>query len=276
MDAVNSGGGPRGPGGKLPGDTRTRILAAALEMFAERGVASATTAQIARHAGVAEKTLFAHFKTKEALFEQVLTPSVLSCLIPETADLETVFHAHWDRLDEFLAAMMKNRMRFYRQHPHEFKFVLQEVLLRPELGREFIATIARQVALPIEKVLLRLRSKGELGAIPLERVHRTGISVLLGLVTSRLLLWPVDAAGDDAEIDAAVAILVRGLQASPATTARAASEASAPSAPPRGTPRASAKTARTATSRGSAQPSASPKRRPSAASKPPTRSRSRT
>ncbi|WES63050.1 helix-turn-helix domain containing protein [Microbacter sp. GSS18] len=47
--------------------TREALLTAALELFAERGYAGATTAAIAERAGVSEMTLFRHFPTKDAL-----------------------------------------------------------------------------------------------------------------------------------------------------------------------------------------------------------------
>ncbi|WP_045234080.1 TetR/AcrR family transcriptional regulator [Deinococcus pimensis] len=51
--------------------TNEQILAAAREVFAENGF-SATTAEIARRAGISEGTLFKRFATKEALFEEAI------------------------------------------------------------------------------------------------------------------------------------------------------------------------------------------------------------
>jgi AcrR family transcriptional regulator len=47
--------------------TRDRILAAALELFAQRGYDSTTVGQIAAGAGVTEMTFFRHFPAKESL-----------------------------------------------------------------------------------------------------------------------------------------------------------------------------------------------------------------
>lgn len=46
--------------------TRSRLLKAALEVFAEAGIAGATTKAIARMAGVNEVTLFRHFHSKNS------------------------------------------------------------------------------------------------------------------------------------------------------------------------------------------------------------------
>lgn len=54
---------------------------AALHLFAEHGYDKTTTAQVARHAGVSEMTLFRHFASKEALlvedpFDPVMADAV--------------------------------------------------------------------------------------------------------------------------------------------------------------------------------------------------------
>lgn len=54
---------------------RSRLLKAALEVFAERGYAGASTMEISRRAKVAEVLLFRHFGNKSGLFDEaVLVP----------------------------------------------------------------------------------------------------------------------------------------------------------------------------------------------------------
>jgi AcrR family transcriptional regulator len=52
--------------------TRERILEAAFELISSTGYLGASTRKIAQKAGVAEVTLFRHFKNKESLFTEVL------------------------------------------------------------------------------------------------------------------------------------------------------------------------------------------------------------
>ncbi|WP_300545584.1 TetR/AcrR family transcriptional regulator [Maricaulis sp.] len=51
--------------------TRTRLMRAAMVLVAEDGFSAATTAAIARKAGLAEGTLYRHFDSKDALFVAV-------------------------------------------------------------------------------------------------------------------------------------------------------------------------------------------------------------
>src|ERR1700732_5584103 len=61
-------------------DKRNAILSAATEVFAERGLGAATSA-ISSTAGVAEGTLFTHFKTKDDLVNELYR-----CIKLELAD----------------------------------------------------------------------------------------------------------------------------------------------------------------------------------------------
>src|ERR1700752_2804202 len=58
-------------------DKRARILDAAIKTFAERGFHSATVAEIARAAGVADGTIYLYFKGKDdlllRLFDEKMT-----------------------------------------------------------------------------------------------------------------------------------------------------------------------------------------------------------
>lgn len=53
-------------------ETKDRIRSAALEVFAERGFAAASTVEIARRAGTAQPTVHYHFGSKRALFDDIV------------------------------------------------------------------------------------------------------------------------------------------------------------------------------------------------------------
>jgi AcrR family transcriptional regulator len=81
---------------------RNAILAAATEVFAERGLAAATSA-ISNAAGVAEGTLFTYFKTKDELINALyraikleLADAMMSDF-PRRASLRARLQHVWDR-----------------------------------------------------------------------------------------------------------------------------------------------------------------------------------
>lgn len=61
------------PTGRMTGDARReQILAAAVDLFSQRGFSGTTTKQIAIASGVSEAMVFRHFATKDALYDAIL------------------------------------------------------------------------------------------------------------------------------------------------------------------------------------------------------------
>lgn len=56
-------------------------IAAALDVFAERGFAAATLDEIARRAGISKGTLYLYFENKEALFKAVVQETLLPTIV---------------------------------------------------------------------------------------------------------------------------------------------------------------------------------------------------
>ncbi|WP_129786348.1 TetR/AcrR family transcriptional regulator [Promicromonospora panici] len=65
--------------------TRERILDAAARVMRERGVAHATTKEIARAAGCSEALLYRHFDDKQGLFMAVLQERMPAFALPDDA-----------------------------------------------------------------------------------------------------------------------------------------------------------------------------------------------
>jgi AcrR family transcriptional regulator len=56
--------------------SRQKLLDAAQSLFSEKGFRATTTRELAQRAGVADMTVFRHFPTKEALFEEAVVAPV--------------------------------------------------------------------------------------------------------------------------------------------------------------------------------------------------------
>ncbi len=79
--------------------TRARILAAALEAFAEHGYARTGIREIARRGDVASSLLVRYFGTKSALFEEALTHAIYT---------NSVFTQNRGQFGEHMARMIAN------------------------------------------------------------------------------------------------------------------------------------------------------------------------
>jgi AcrR family transcriptional regulator len=194
-------------------ETQRRIVAAALELFSEQGFSGTSTWEIAQRAGVAEKTLFANFKSKQRLFVQTLTPAALQLISPEAVlRLRETLGIPWSHLDEFLRAIMLNRIDFAREHPSKLKLIFQEILLRPSLTAAFIDTWDREIGPRLLHILDHFRAVGQLRDLPMPTVIRTLLVVTAGYAVSRIIFGDRGDIVDKTEVELMVDILVNGLR----------------------------------------------------------------
>jgi AcrR family transcriptional regulator len=101
--------------------THEKIIAAAKELFEKNGFSAATTKEIAELAWVSEVTLFRHFATKRALFEETLH----SCMHPYKVDEYIEQNATWD-LEVDLRNIARNMMETYRSNAPLIRMLMRE------------------------------------------------------------------------------------------------------------------------------------------------------
>src|SRR5512142_2809813 len=87
----------------------SELLAAALQLFVEKGYAGTRLEDVARRAGVSKGTLYLYFENKEELFKAVVRNTIVPALGEAEASiagfdghsadlLKSVVHAWWTRL----------------------------------------------------------------------------------------------------------------------------------------------------------------------------------
>jgi AcrR family transcriptional regulator len=91
---------------------RDRIIAAAMAVIAERGIAAATTKEIARVAGVSEGSLYNHFANKTALIGATMSELAGGLRAAMMALLDRVGEG---TVEENLAAVAEAAIDFYRR-----------------------------------------------------------------------------------------------------------------------------------------------------------------
>lgn len=114
-------------------DTRTKILQAALRLFAKRGYDGTTTKDLAKSAGVAEGTLFRHFTSKKAILIEVATAGwidILTDLLTELSEMGSY---------KAVSQVMRRRMLNMRENSDLMRVCFVEAQYHPEL-RESIQT----------------------------------------------------------------------------------------------------------------------------------------
>ncbi|MFM7560762.1 TetR/AcrR family transcriptional regulator [Cylindrospermopsis raciborskii] len=107
--------------------TRSRIVIAALRLFASRGFDSTTTRDLAHAAGVAEGTLFRHFANKKAILVEVATNGwveILTDLLTELSEMGSY---------KAIAQVMRRRMWNMQKNVDLMRVCFMEVQFHPDL-----------------------------------------------------------------------------------------------------------------------------------------------
>jgi AcrR family transcriptional regulator len=191
--------------------TRRKILAAAMEVFAEHGYRGAVTRVIAARAGVAEKTLFAHYGSKAALFAAAMGPGLDAMMgAAAVAEISGVL-ARGGTLDERLYAVAANRVAFAGRNLHLVKALVQELLLDPQFRERLRERFVQRILPATRMAIAHGIAAGRLRPIEVEPVLRMLISLVAGYVLARYVILPDRAWDDEAELRLTIDTLLRGL-----------------------------------------------------------------
>lgn len=149
---------------------RRRIIAAAQEVFAERGV-DVTLDDIARHAGVGVGTAYRRFANREELVEAVFEDEVQRMVA--VAEAALTHEDPWDGLVEFFVTST--------EHFAENRG-LRDVLLEGAHGRTRVAATRERLTPAISALITRARQAGRLRD-DVEPTDVPLVQVMLGAVT---------------------------------------------------------------------------------------------
>ncbi|GBF71848.1 TetR family transcriptional regulator [Paenibacillus sp. 598K] len=198
-------------------EKQARILDAAIEIFAEKGFAAASTSEIAQKAGVAEGTIFRHYKTKKDLLLSIAAPIAAKLAAPfimrEFA--AKVLDTRHERVEELFRTIAKDRLAFAKQHEKLLRILIHEIAFQPELLMQ-VQTVFKDIVFQrMEKIIYHFQQQGQIIEAPPWRVLRTAVSLFVGMVVTRLLLLPDEPTDEDEEIDCTIDLLMHGLSPSP-------------------------------------------------------------
>ncbi|GAB6061980.1 TetR/AcrR family transcriptional regulator [Deferrisoma palaeochoriense] len=179
---------------------RQAILRAAIELFAERGYGSTPTSEIAKRAGVAEGTIFHHFRNKEGVLREILL-AMLDDYI--RGGEEEVGNA--DSGMEGVEKLIRFHFRFTQERAREFRVVLRDVphsFLRTgtPFAEEFKNRFSRMVEL-LRRCIERGREDGSIRDVPSEETAFILRGMLYGISRHRLL-GPLEPPPLEAEVAA--------------------------------------------------------------------------
>ncbi|MDE7336314.1 MAG: TetR/AcrR family transcriptional regulator [Muribaculaceae bacterium] len=122
-------------------NTETKILEAAANEFMTKGYAGARTTAIAEAAGVTHGMLHYYFRTKEKLFERIISDKVE--LLASTLS-ESMQSADSD-IYELLKKITYSHLNFFAENPLLPGFIIREAYAQPELKELFVQKLANHL-----------------------------------------------------------------------------------------------------------------------------------
>jgi len=188
--------------------TREHLLAAAAEVFAERGFYGATLDEVAAVAGFTKGAVYSNFKNKEDLFLALFKANYDREMDALRGVLAASEAPPEDRISEFVALIRDQTARAGRN----FNLLYQEFSLyaaRNPVVREELNRIDEQGVLALAEILRAERVR--VGLEPLASPIQTArIVELLFRGIGQLRVLQPDVA-DDEFVEAAIAFVARGL-----------------------------------------------------------------
>ncbi|BBD60925.1 TetR family transcriptional regulator [Nostoc sp. HK-01] len=191
--------------------TRTRLIAAASQVFASLGVQGATTREIARVAGVNEVTLFRHFASKEQLLKAVIENAL-------TLQIEALAHPEtWTqnlRVDLRRYAKLYNSM--LEAQEDLIRTFIGEAKRHPEAAKQVIQEAVQPLS---EKLIAYLQSCQKNGTVRPEFDPVPAVDMFTGMLLAGMLCHNAKLKNKnyscDEYIDTCVDIFVRGISLAP-------------------------------------------------------------
>jgi TetR/AcrR family transcriptional regulator len=135
------------------------ILCAAEDVFAELGFAGATTALIAKRAGIPKANLHYYFPTKEALYRGIIN-NILMTWFGASRNFDDC-----DDPTDALTRYIKAKMQISRDHPLASKIWAQEVIHGSPQTQDFLETTLQNWTVSREKIIERWIAEGKITPI---------------------------------------------------------------------------------------------------------------
>lgn len=189
------------------------LIAAALELFVEKGFAATRLDDVAARAGVSKGTLYLYFDNKQALFKAVVQEGIVP-LIEEGEALMQQYHGSASGLLRIVVFRWWDKVGA-SQLAGIIKLILSEAQNFPELAQyhyEQVVVRARRIFASVVELGIR---QGEFRALPIDHCVRLLLAPLMMMAIWRYSLGvcdeqPVDP---DAYLDSYMNLILGGLAA---------------------------------------------------------------
>lgn len=196
-------------------EKQRRILEAAMKLFSEKGFHASSTSEIAKEAGVAEGTIFRHFKTKKDILLALVVPAFMKFISPFILkDAKQIMEDPSVTTEAILKRLFKNRLELIDKNWDRMRILVQEATFHPEIKEAVIEHIARRARTIAEMFVERKKREGEFRDLPTITITRSVFSMILGYVMFKYIAFPEEAQvlDEDKEIELMIDIFLNGVR----------------------------------------------------------------
>jgi AcrR family transcriptional regulator len=167
---------------RRPDLRRSEVLAAALDLFAEKGFAATRLDDVAARAGVAKGTLYLYFKSKEEIFMAVVRESLVATLTSRRAAVES----YSGPISALLAFVLEDWWRDIGSTKLSTipKLVMAEAGNFPQIAEFYL----REVILPVQELLAHIFERG-MASGEFRRVDPRQVAALFTAPLLMATLW---------------------------------------------------------------------------------------
>lgn len=171
-------------------DKQSKILIAAIKIFAKKGYSNSSTKEIAEAAGVAEGNIFNRFNNKYGLLQAVIKPVTRSIFpAPFSRFTDAGLIDRDTDLHDFIKAVIEDRIKFMKDNADVLKIFIAEMIYDDQLRSDFqaqFANSANSYLKTIDQNLRILKQRQALIDWDNPEILRIMWSVVAGLVVSYL------------------------------------------------------------------------------------------
>lgn len=190
----------------------SELIAAALQLFVERGFAATRLEDVAARAGVSKGTLYLYFASKEDLFRAVVRRGMV-----ETIEMgEDLVREFRGGSIELLDVLLRGWWDLIVRSPYSGvpKLVIAEAGNFPELARFYFEEVIERGSKLVVKVLERGIAAGEIAQTDLRYLPRIAVAPIVMAAVWKHSFASVEAPSvtDEAYLDTHLATLFRGIE----------------------------------------------------------------
>ncbi|TGL65205.1 TetR/AcrR family transcriptional regulator [Leptospira jelokensis] len=189
------------------------IVDAAEDVFAEQGFSGATTAELAKQAGVTERTLFKYFPTKNDLYKRVLSGLLFETILPgHMSDLKLRLQTLNPNFKDWYTGILKARYDAVAKEPQKLKLLLGALLFSKEFAEIFGQLWKMNLYDTSLEAFRYFQEKGDIRKnLDPNQIVRASFSLGASFLITKFVLAPKFPIEVNAEIESIFSIFYKGI-----------------------------------------------------------------